>query len=83
MLKFVKPDGRVVEINDSPSNIKAAKNAGWVKETEEVTETLDTRGRPWDERIHTKGRTVGPLGEWKNKQGVSDAEIATVEAENG
>jgi len=41
----------------------------------------DSKGLPWDERIHASTKTKIASGEWKAKRGVDDALVATVEAE--
>lgn len=82
MLKFKKPDGRVVEINDHPANVAQAKKLRWkrVDSTPPKAE-LDSRGLPWDERIHAKSRAKGDEGAWRYKQGVTANDIDPVEAE--
>jgi len=42
---------------------------------------LDSRGLPWDHRIHSSGKAKVAAGTWKQKRGVDDAVIAAVEAE--
>lgn len=42
---------------------------------------LDSKGLPWDERIHASTKTKIASGEWKAKRGVDDATVAAVEAE--
>lgn len=42
---------------------------------------LDSKGLPWDERIHAGTKTKIKSGEWKAKKGVEAALVAQVEAE--
>lgn len=42
---------------------------------------LDSKGLPWDPRIHASTKAVIPSGEWKAKRGVEPALVAQVEAE--
>lgn len=45
------------------------------------TQTVDAKGLPYDARIHASSRTFVKDGTWRYKKGVSDAEIASVEAQ--
>lgn len=42
---------------------------------------LDKRGIPWDERIHSRGRSLNADGTWRMKRGVDDDLVRQVEAE--
>lgn len=42
---------------------------------------VDSRGLPWDARIHSRERTKLQNGQWKNKRGTDPELIKTVEAE--
>lgn len=43
---------------------------------------LDSKGLPWDERIHSSSKTKVQSGEWKAKRGINDPSfVANVEAE--
>lgn len=42
---------------------------------------FDSRGFPWDERIHTGTKATNADGTWRNKRGVDKDLVATVEAE--
>lgn len=42
---------------------------------------LDSKGLPWDERIHASTKSKLASGEWKNKRGIPPERITTVEAE--
>ena len=42
---------------------------------------LDKRGLPWDHRIHSSSKAVNADGTWRNKRGVAEDQLATVEAE--
>ena len=42
---------------------------------------LDSKGLPWDERIHAGTKTKIKSGEWKAKKGVEAATVAQVETE--
>ena len=43
--------------------------------------TLDITGIPWDQRIHASTKTFTKDGKWRYKKGVSEAEIAQIEAQ--
>lgn len=43
--------------------------------------TLDSKGLPWDERIHSAAKSHNKDGSWRYRRGVEDAEIQKVEAE--
>lgn len=49
----------------------------------EVTEIpeVDSRGFPWDERIHASSKAINADGTWRNKRGVDSDLLHTVEAE--
>jgi hypothetical protein len=42
---------------------------------------VDSRGLPWDERIHAGTKATNADGSWRNKRGVDKALVETVEAE--
>lgn len=42
---------------------------------------LDTKGLPWDERIHAKSKALNADGSWRSRRNVEDAIISQVEAE--
>lgn len=42
---------------------------------------LDSKGLPWDERIHASTKSKLASGEWKNKRGVPPERITAVEGE--
>lgn len=42
---------------------------------------VDVTGLPWDERIHSGGKTKTDKGVWRTKKGVSDELVASVTAE--
>lgn len=42
---------------------------------------VDSKGLPWDERIHASTKTKVASGEWKAKRGVDAGLVASVEAE--
>lgn len=42
---------------------------------------LDVRGLPWDHRIHSGEKTQNKDGSWRNKRGLADGLVETVEAE--
>ena len=42
---------------------------------------LDSKGLPWDERIHASTKSKLASGEWKNKRGIPPERITAVEAE--
>lgn len=58
----------VAEDNDGPAS------------TTDVTGQLDSRGFPWDERIHSGAKTTKADGSWTAKKGAA-ALIPSVEAE--
>lgn len=41
---------------------------------------IDSRGFPWDERIHAATKAKNKDGSWRYRRGIEDAEIASVEA---
>lgn len=45
------------------------------------TAELDTKGLPWDERIHSSGKSLLKDGTWRYKGGIPPERIAAVEAE--
>ena len=42
---------------------------------------VDVTGIPWDGRIHASSRAKIADGKWRTKRGVTDAQVATVQAE--
>lgn len=42
---------------------------------------VDSRGLPWDERIHSVTQSKNKDGSWRNRRGVEDGQIRSVEAE--
>lgn len=42
---------------------------------------VDSRGLPYDARIHSVNKTKAPSGEWRTRRGISDALVNQVEAE--
>lgn len=53
-----------------------------VAEAPAVTEAaLDSKGLPWDDRIHASSRVKVADGTWRRKRGVDDATAAVIEAE--
>lgn len=42
---------------------------------------LDSKGVPWDERIHASTKTQNADGSWKKRRGVNDLTVKEVEAE--
>lgn len=52
-----------------------------VAENPEGAPDFDSRGFPWDERIHTGTKATNADGTWRNKRGVDKDLIAAVEAE--
>lgn len=42
---------------------------------------LDSKGMPWDERIHASTKTQNADGSWKKRRGVNDLTVKEVEAE--
>jgi hypothetical protein len=47
-----------------------------------VPAELDSRGMPWDARIHASNRSKTIKNEWKRKRGVDESLVAAVEAQN-
>ena len=41
----------------------------------------DARGFPWDERIHASTKVTNADGSWRRKRGITDTEVAAVEAQ--
>lgn len=50
-------------------------------ENDDVTPAVDSRGFPWDERIHASSKAINADGTWRNKRGVDSDLLHTVEAE--
>lgn len=46
-----------------------------------TTDTFDTRGLPWDHRIHASSKDQTTKGEWRRRRGVEDHHVAAVEQE--
>ena len=44
MIKYINRAGKSVEINDTPANIQAAKNAGWTKAKAKKTKKVNKDG---------------------------------------
>ena len=76
-------------IKDSADNVPASADAdvdGVIDgPTTETTNTappaVDSAGLPWDERIHSGGKSVKVDGTWTKKKGATPPVVATVEAE--
>jgi hypothetical protein len=47
-----------------------------------VPAELDSRGMPWDARIHASNRSTTIKNEWKRKRGVDENLVTAVEAQN-
>jgi hypothetical protein len=43
--------------------------------------TLDSKGFPWNERIHSSSKELNKDGSWRKKRGIDDATVAQVEGE--
>lgn len=67
----------------APSPIAEAASQAVQGVLEEIAEvpSVDSRGMPWDERIHASTKTQNANGQWKNKRGVDKALLESVEAE--
>lgn len=50
-------------------------------ENPEGAPAVDSRGFPWDERIHTSSKATNADGTWRNRRGVDKDLVAEVEAE--
>lgn len=68
------------ERNEKP-NCDASHDLEKVEEETVSIEAFDSRGCPWDERIHTSNKGVKQDGTWKRKPRVEDAEFDRIEAE--
>lgn len=51
------------------------------QEDHAVDVELDSKGMPWDERIHASTKTQNADGSWKKRRGVNDLTVKEVEAE--
>lgn len=81
----IPADRPVSPINGAPierresEKIRATMNVPTVLTTAQVQ--LDSTGIPWDERIHARTKVINPDGTWRKRRGVSEADMATVEAQ--
>lgn len=65
----------------NPAGVAPAPSAPVAPSTPAPGVELDSKGMPWDERIHASTKTKLVSGEWKAKRGVDPALVASVEAE--
>jgi hypothetical protein len=63
------------------NSAKSAKAVALPTASHAPTVELDTRGLPWDARIHSRERTKIANGNWKNKRGLDAATIEAIEGE--
>lgn len=87
------PDGminayRPEEIHVAPSAIPEQLSAPIpvppapvVMPTSSVNSTLDSRGVPWDERVHSSSKATNKDGSWRTRRGIEPAQLAKIEAE--
>lgn len=66
--------------DDTPPPVPADADAGSEPNTSDASE-LDSAGHPWDERIHSAGRTRTADGTWRKKKGVDLTLVDQVIAE--
>lgn len=67
-------DGDVESFPDVPALMAELNNP-------EGAPDVDSRGLPWDERIHASTKATNGDGSWRNKRGVDKALLEAVEAE--
>jgi hypothetical protein len=63
------------------NSAKSAKAVALPTASHAPTVELDTRGLPWDARIHSRERTKIANGNWKNKRGLDATTIEAIEGE--
>lgn len=77
----IQPESNVTGFSNgsmSPSNVEVGDNR---KTSMDNGTGLDSRGLPWDERIHSSSKDKGKDGVWRRRRGVDPAIEAAVEAE--
>jgi hypothetical protein len=89
-VKYKKPSGVILEINDNKYSHAQAEALGWervkgkpqeAKPAKTTPPNVDSRGLPWDTRIHQKNKALDEDGRWKYKQGVDARSASGVETE--
>lgn len=87
------PDGmindyRPEEIHVAPSAIPEqlsapipAPPAPVVMPTSSVNSTLDSRGVPWDERVHSSSKATNKDGSWRTRRGIEPEQLKKIESE--
>lgn len=69
----------VVPSRDSATAAASAPSAGASSAPAASTNTLDSRGMPWDHRIHSGNKAKIGAGVWRQKRGVDPAMVAQIE----
>lgn len=70
------------EPDDEPQRLDDDQTASLAfgQPTAPAAPVLDSRGMPWDARIHSEARSTNADGSWRNKRGVEAAERSRIEA---
>ena len=72
---------RILTALQSPGVTAEIEPAPVPAEIEPAPAELDNRDLPWDERIHSAGKTLNANGTWRQKRGVDADLVAAVEQE--
>jgi len=80
MYKWTKPNGSIIETNETDASVEAATALGW-KVFEPTMVELDARNLPWDARLNTKNKAKHDSGNWKYKKGINADLALPVEIE--
>lgn len=72
-----------IEVKETEELIKQEHELDAVeqKKVQDQIPEVDSRGFPWDERIHASSKAINADGTWRNKRGVDSDLLHTVEAE--
>lgn len=55
MLKYIKPSGQIVEINEHPDNLATAKRLGWISEDEiKAKAAAEKKAEPEQKKVAKK-----------------------------
>lgn len=84
MINDYRPEEIHVAPSAMPEQLSApipAPPAPVVMPTSSVNSTLDSRGVPWDERVHSSSKATNKDGSWRTRRGIEPAQLAKIEAE--
>lgn len=68
-------------IQETTEQELASESSEEVSSNEDVAGVVDKDGFPWDARIHSGNKKMTAKGVWTRRRGVTDLEVANVEAE--